>query len=39
MFLSSRLVGPATLHLPVALNSVKNKYSDVQLLCSLYGEK
>ncbi|XP_045670045.1 envoplakin isoform X1 [Ursus americanus] len=39
VFLSSRLVGPATLHLPVALNSVKNKYSDVQLLCSLYGEK
>uniref|UniRef100_A0A452U224 Envoplakin n=1 Tax=Ursus maritimus TaxID=29073 RepID=A0A452U224_URSMA len=39
VFLSSRPVGPATLHLPVALNSVKNKYSDVQLLCSLYGEK
>lgn len=38
-FLSARPVGPAALHLPVALNNVKNKYSDVQALCSLYGEK
>ncbi|XP_060058768.1 envoplakin [Erinaceus europaeus] len=38
-FLSTKPVGPAALHLPVALNSVKNKYSDVQALCSLYGEK
>ncbi|XP_028376591.1 envoplakin [Phyllostomus discolor] len=38
-FLSARPVGPAALHLPVALNNVKNKYSDVQVLCNLYGEK
>nr|XP_012634312.1 envoplakin [Microcebus murinus] len=38
-FLSARPVGPAALQLPVALNSVKNKHSDVQVLCSLYGEK
>ncbi|XP_032033690.1 envoplakin [Hylobates moloch] len=38
-FLSTRPVGPAALQLPVALNSVKNKFSDVQVLCSLYGEK
>ncbi|ELK35761.1 Envoplakin [Myotis davidii] len=38
-FLSARPVGPAALHLPVALNNVKNKYSDVQALCTLYGEK
>ncbi|XP_019499892.1 PREDICTED: envoplakin isoform X2 [Hipposideros armiger] len=38
-FLSERPVGPAALHLPVALNNVKNKYSDVQALCNLYGEK
>nr|XP_023507756.1 envoplakin [Equus caballus] len=37
--LSAQPVGPATLHLPVALNNVKNKYSDVQVLCNLYGEK
>ncbi|XP_048222377.1 envoplakin [Perognathus longimembris pacificus] len=39
VFLSARPVGPAALQLPTALNSVKNKYSDVQVLCSLYGEK
>ncbi|EPQ18959.1 Envoplakin [Myotis brandtii] len=38
-FLSARPMGPAALHLPVALNNVKNKYSDVQALCNLYGEK
>uniref|UniRef100_A0A2K5X342 Envoplakin n=1 Tax=Macaca fascicularis TaxID=9541 RepID=A0A2K5X342_MACFA len=38
-FLSTRPVGPAALQLPVALNSMKNKFSDVQVLCSLYGEK
>ncbi|XP_012517786.1 PREDICTED: envoplakin [Propithecus coquereli] len=38
-FLSARPVGPAALQLPVALNSVKNKYRDVQVLCNLYGEK
>ncbi|XP_045381676.1 envoplakin [Lemur catta] len=38
-FLSARPVGPAALQLPVALNGVKNKYSDVQVLCNLYGEK
>ncbi|XP_012309096.3 envoplakin [Aotus nancymaae] len=38
-FLSTRPVGPAALQLPVALNSVKNRFSDVQVLCSLYGEK
>ncbi|XP_036124585.1 envoplakin [Molossus molossus] len=37
--LSARPVGPAALHLPVALNNLKNKYSDVQVLCNLYGEK
>uniref|UniRef100_A0A8C0JXD3 Envoplakin n=1 Tax=Canis lupus dingo TaxID=286419 RepID=A0A8C0JXD3_CANLU len=37
--LSARPGGPAALQLPVALNSVKNKYSDVQILCNLYGEK
>ncbi|XP_054449361.1 envoplakin [Pteronotus mesoamericanus] len=39
VFLSARPVGLAALHLPVALNNVKNKYSDVQVLCNLYGEK
>ncbi|XP_012864252.1 PREDICTED: envoplakin [Dipodomys ordii] len=39
VFLSARPVGPAALQLPMALNNVKNKYSDVQVLCSLYGEK
>ncbi|XP_053068367.1 envoplakin [Acinonyx jubatus] len=38
-FLSGQPVGPVALHLPVVLNSVKNKYSDVQVLCNLYGEK
>uniref|UniRef100_A0A8C0DP91 Envoplakin n=1 Tax=Balaenoptera musculus TaxID=9771 RepID=A0A8C0DP91_BALMU len=38
-FLSGQPAGPATLHLPVALSNVKNKYSDVQVLCRLYGEK
>nr|XP_004655257.2 envoplakin [Jaculus jaculus] len=38
-FLSAKPVGPAALQLPVALNNVKNKYSDVQILCTLYGEK
>ncbi|XP_006886425.1 PREDICTED: envoplakin [Elephantulus edwardii] len=38
-FLSEQPVGSAALQLPVALNSVKNKYSDVQTLCNLYGDK
>ncbi|XP_055435792.1 envoplakin isoform X2 [Bubalus kerabau] len=38
-FLSGQPSGPAALHLPVVLNSVKNKYRDVQVLCGLYGEK
>ncbi|KAJ8786941.1 hypothetical protein J1605_023196 [Eschrichtius robustus] len=38
-FLSGQPAGPAALHLPVALSNVKNKYSDVQVLCRLYGEK
>ncbi|KAK2495864.1 hypothetical protein MC885_006819 [Smutsia gigantea] len=38
-FLSARPVGPDALHLPVALNNVKNKYRDMQILCNLYGEK
>ncbi|XP_028355859.1 envoplakin isoform X2 [Physeter macrocephalus] len=38
-FLSGQPGGPAALHLPVALSNVKNKYSDVQVLCRLYGEK
>ncbi|XP_062936776.1 envoplakin [Cynocephalus volans] len=38
-FLSAQPVGPTAMQLPVALNNVKNKYSDVQVLCSLYGEK
>lgn len=38
-FLSGQPVGPVALHLPMVLNSVKNKYSDVQVLCNLYGEK
>lgn len=38
-FLSGQPVGAAALHLPVVLNNVKNKYSDVQVLCGLYGEK
>ncbi|XP_064438365.1 envoplakin isoform X2 [Mirounga angustirostris] len=38
-FLSTRPGGPTALHLPLALNSVKNKYSDVLVLCNLYGEK
>nr|XP_051697064.1 envoplakin [Oryctolagus cuniculus] len=37
--LRAQPVGPAALQLPVALNSVKNKYSDVQVLCHLYGDK
>lgn len=37
--LSAQPVGPAALQLPVVLNNVKNKYSDVQVLCGLYGEK
>lgn len=37
--LSAQPVGPAALQLPVVLNNVKNKYSDVQALCTLYGEK
>ncbi|XP_066093554.1 envoplakin isoform X2 [Saccopteryx bilineata] len=39
VFLSVRPLGPAALHLPVALNNLKNKYSDVQVLCNLYWEK
>ncbi|KAM4843618.1 envoplakin [Thomomys bottae] len=39
VFLSAQPVGPAALQLPMALNNVKNKYSDVQVLCSLYREK
>ncbi|CAH6776446.1 envoplakin [Phodopus roborovskii] len=38
-FLAKKPVGPAALQLPVVLNSVKNKYSDVQSLCHLYGQK
>lgn len=38
-FLSERPVGSAALHLPVVLNSVKNKYSDTMALCDLYGDK
>ncbi|XP_007958050.1 envoplakin [Orycteropus afer afer] len=38
-FLSAQPTGPSALQLPVALNSVKNKYSDVQVLCNLYGDK
>lgn len=38
-FLSAQPVGPSALNLPVTLNSVKNKYNDVQVLCNLYGEK
>ncbi|XP_072501843.1 envoplakin isoform X2 [Notamacropus eugenii] len=38
-FLSSKPTGPTVLHLPVTLNNVKNKCNDVQVLCSLYGEK
>lgn len=38
-FLSTKPTGSAALQLPVVLNSVKNKYSDVQSLCHLYGEK
>ncbi|XP_004374195.1 envoplakin isoform X2 [Trichechus manatus latirostris] len=38
-FLSARPVGPTALQLPVALNNVKNKYSDVQVLCNLYRDK
>ncbi|XP_062072198.1 envoplakin isoform X2 [Lepus europaeus] len=37
--LRAQPVGPAALQLPVALNSVKNKYSDVQVLCHLYRDK
>ncbi|XP_058417671.1 envoplakin [Diceros bicornis minor] len=37
--LSVQPAGPATLHLPVALNNVKNKYRDMQVLYNLYGEK
>lgn len=39
MLLSAQPVGPAALQLPVVLNDVKNKYRDVQALCTLYGEK
>ncbi|XP_006869625.1 PREDICTED: envoplakin [Chrysochloris asiatica] len=38
-FLSARPVGPVALQLPVVLNNVKNKYSDLQVLCSLYEDK
>lgn len=38
-FLSGQPAGPAALHLPVVLSNVKNKYSDVQVLCTLYREK
>ncbi|XP_077020004.1 envoplakin [Tamandua tetradactyla] len=38
-FLLAQPAGPAALQLPVALNNVKNKYSDAQLLCTLYAEK
>ncbi|XP_008829723.2 envoplakin [Nannospalax galili] len=38
-FLSVKPVGPAALQLPVALNNVKNKFNDMQILCNLYGEK
>uniref|UniRef100_A0A8C9PUN5 Envoplakin n=1 Tax=Spermophilus dauricus TaxID=99837 RepID=A0A8C9PUN5_SPEDA len=37
--LSAQPVGSAALQLPVVLNNVKNKYRDVQVLCTLYGEK
>nr|XP_017530034.2 envoplakin isoform X3 [Manis javanica] len=37
--LSAQPVGPDALHLPVALNNVKNKYRDMQILCNLCGEK
>ncbi|XP_004709341.1 envoplakin [Echinops telfairi] len=39
VFLSTGPVGPTALQLPVALNNVKNKYSDVQALSNLYGDK
>ncbi|XP_040845354.1 envoplakin [Ochotona curzoniae] len=38
-FLLTQPVGPTALQLPAALNSVKNKCSDVQGLSHLYGEK
>ncbi|XP_037666342.1 envoplakin isoform X1 [Choloepus didactylus] len=38
-FLSVQPTGAAALQLPVTLNNVKNKYSEVQLLCNLYAEK
>uniref|UniRef100_A0A8C6G1W4 Envoplakin n=1 Tax=Moschus moschiferus TaxID=68415 RepID=A0A8C6G1W4_MOSMO len=38
-FLSGQPSGAAALHLPVVLNSVKNKFRDVKVLCGLYGEK
>lgn len=38
-FLSTKPTGSAALQLPVVLNSVKNRYNDVQSLCHLYGEK
>lgn len=38
-FLSTKPTGSAALQLPVVLNNVKNKYSDVHSLCYLYGEK
>ncbi|XP_007454387.1 PREDICTED: envoplakin isoform X2 [Lipotes vexillifer] len=37
--LSGQPAGPAALRLPVVLSNVKNKYSDLQVLCRLYGEK
>ncbi|KAM5273343.1 envoplakin [Ctenodactylus gundi] len=37
--LSAQPAGPAALQLPVTLNNVKNKSSDLQVLCNLYGEK
>ncbi|XP_026260637.2 envoplakin [Urocitellus parryii] len=37
--LSAQPVGSAALQLPVVLNNLKNKYRDVQALCTLYGEK
>uniref|UniRef100_A0A8C6I7I5 Envoplakin n=1 Tax=Mus spicilegus TaxID=10103 RepID=A0A8C6I7I5_MUSSI len=39
VFLSTKPTGSAALQLPVVLNSVKNRYNDVQSLCHLYGEK
>lgn len=38
-FLSKKSTGIAASQLPVTLNNVKNKYNDVKMLSSLYGEK